>query len=232
MTKLWQHSIIALVAVVLSCCPCLAQDFSNHNISVGAKGGMTLSRVNFQPSVPQSMISGMILGASVRYIEEKHFGLIAELNLEQRGWKENFKPLEGYSYKRQFTYLQLPLLTHIYFGSDKARFFFNAGPEIGIMIGSKTSSNFNYEDVDNMEDIASTYRKVEQLSMPIDHKFDYGISAGLGMEVNITPKHAINLEGRFYYGLNDAFNNHKTDPFQGSSSMSIMITLGYNYRIK
>ena len=69
----------------------MAQDFSDHNISVGAKGGLTLSRVNFQPSVPQSMVSGMMFGATVRYIEEKHFGLIAELNLEQRGWKENFK---------------------------------------------------------------------------------------------------------------------------------------------
>ena len=52
------------------------------------------------------------------------------------------------------------------------------------------------------------------------------------MEINIAPRHALNLEGRFYYGLNDVFRNHKIDPFQGSSSMSIMVTLGYNIRIK
>ena len=60
-----------------------AKDFSDHNISVGAKGGMSLSRVNFQPSVSQKLIGGMVLGATVRYIQENHFGLIAELNLEQ-----------------------------------------------------------------------------------------------------------------------------------------------------
>ena len=225
-------SYALLVTALLVCGNCHALDFSNHNISVGAKGGMSLSRVNFQPSVSQKMIGGMVIGASVRYIEENHFGLIGELNLEQRGWKEDFKPLEGYSFSRQFTYIQLPLLTHIYFGSDKVRFFFNAGPEIGIMIGDKTSSNFDYEHAVDIEELANSYRKLEQYTLPVHRRFDYGISAGLGMEVNITPKHAINLEGRFYYGLNDAFENHKTDPFQGSSSMSIMVTLGYNIRLK
>lgn len=209
-----------------------ALDFSNHNISVGAKGGMSLSRINFQSSVPQKMVGGMVIGASVRYIEENHFGLIGEINLEQRGWKEDFKPLEGYSFSRQFTYLQVPLLTHIFFGSDKVRFFFNAGPEIGIMIGEKTSSNFDYEHAFDIEELANSYRKLEQFTEPVERRFDYGISAGLGMEVNVNPKHAINLEGRFYYGLNDVFSNRKSDPFQGSSSMSIMVTLGYNIRLK
>lgn len=232
MTKCWKEIIVTLAATLLCCGTCLAQSFSEHNISVGAKGGMSMSRVNFQPSVSQSLINGLVMGVSFRYIEEKHFGLIAELNLEQRGWKENFKPLEGYSYKRQYTYLQLPLLTHIYFGSEKVRFFFNAGPEIGVMIGSKISSNFDYEHAAEIEDIQNSYRKIEQMALPIHSKFDYGISAGLGLEFNVTPKHAINLEGRFYYGLNDTFRNHKTDPFSGSSSMSIMVTLGYYYRIK
>lgn len=206
--------------------------FSDHNISVGAKGGMSLSRVNFQSSVPQKMISGAVVGATVRYIEENHFGLIGEVNFEQRGWNEDFSPLQGYSFKRQFTYIQIPLLTHIYFGSERARFFINAGPEIGIMIGDKTSSNFDYEHAGDNSDFQSNYRKIEQFTLPVKRKFDYGISAGLGLEISVAPKHALNLEGRFYYGLNDVFSNHKTDPFSGSSSMSIMVTLGYNIRIK
>ena len=206
--------------------------FSRNNLSVGVKGGISLSRMNFQPSVSQRLITGMVMGASVRYIEENHFGLIGEINLEQRGWNEDFKPLEGYSFKRQFTYVQVPLLTHIYFGSDRARFFVNAGPEIGFMIGDKTSSNFDYENAAAIEEITSSYRKIEQYILPVERKFDYGISASLGMEVSVAPKHAINVEGRFYYGLNDVFSNRKSDPFQGSSAMSIMITMGYNFRIK
>jgi opacity protein-like surface antigen len=225
--------ITAIVIATATATPVVAADlFSNHNVSVGAKGGMTLSKVNFQSSVPQKMIGGMMLGASVRYINEKHFGLIAELNFEQRGWNEDFEPLDFYSFKRQLSYLQLPLLTHIYFGSDKVRFFFNAGPEIGVMIGEKTSANFDYENALENEDFASHFHPTDQFSLPVHSKFDYGISASLGLEVNVAPKHAINLEGRFYYGLNDIFRNHKSDPFQGSSSMSIMVTLGYNIRVK
>ena len=232
MTKQLLKYILACVVAFAATQPVVAGDFEKHNISIGAKGGMSLSRVNFQSSVPQKMIGGMVLGASVRYIEEKHFGLIGEINLEQRGWNEDFEPLEGYSFKRKFTYIQIPLLTHIYFGSDLARFFVNAGPEIGFMIGEKTSSNFDYENADVNEDFIANYRKTDQYTLTVEHKFDYGISAGLGMEVSINRNNAINLEGRFYYGLNDIFNNHKTDPFQGSSSMSIMITLGYNIRLK
>lgn len=228
--KVTKYSL--LLAALLVSVTAHALDFSASNFSVGAKGGMSLSRVNFQSSVPQKLIAGMVLGGTFRYIEEKHFGIIAEFNLEQRGWNEDFTPLEGYSFKRQFTYLQLPLLTHIYFGSDKARFFINAGPEIGIMIGEKTSSNFDYEHAADNEDFKTNFRKIEQFTLPVDHKFDYGISAGLGMEVNLAPRHALSLEGRFYYGLNDVFSNRKKDPFQGSSSMSIMITLGYNIRLK
>ena len=230
MNKLLKYSL----SVFALCFAFVAQseNFEKHNFSVGAKGGLSLSKVNFQSSVPQTLVGGMVLGASVRYIDEKHFGLIGEINLEQRGWKEDFKPLEGYNFKRQFTYIQIPLLTHIYFGSDKARFFINAGPEIGIMIGDKTSSNFDYAHAADIEDLQNSYRKLEQFTLPVNRKFDYGISAGLGMEINIAPRHALNLEGRFYYGLNDVFRNHKSDPFQGSSSMSIMVTLGYNIRIK
>ena len=230
MNKLLKYSLL----VFALCFSLVAQseNFENHNFSVGAKGGLSLSKVNFQSSVPQTFVGGMVIGASVRYIDEKHFGLIGEINLEQRGWKEDFNPLEGYNFKRQFTYIQIPLLTHIYFGSDKVRFFFNAGPEIGFMIGDKTSSNFDYAKADEIEDFQNSYRKTEQFTLPVNRKFDYGISAGLGMELNMAPRHALNLEGRFYYGLNDIFSNHKGDPFQGSSSMSIMVTLGYNIRIK
>ena len=61
---------------------------------------------------------------------------------------------------------------------------------------------------------------------------DYGISAGLGLEWFQSLKQSFKLEGRFYYGLGDVFSNHKTDPFSASNSMSVMVTLGYFYRLK
>ena len=165
------------------------------------------------------------------YIEEKHFGVIAEINLEQRGWKEKY---EGYNYcfDRTFTYIQVPLLTHIYFGSNKFHGFFNAGPEIGFMVGETTSSNFDYENVSTIVDFPSINRPLDQYTLEVHNKFDYGISAGIGMEYILSRRNSFSLEGRFYYGLNDVFSNHKKDVFSGSSGLSIMVTLGYMYRIK
>lgn len=208
-----------------------AQTHYDGNISIGGKAGFSLSRIQFNPTVPQSFQPGILVGGAFRYIEERHFGIIAEFNLVQRGWKEKY---DGYnfSFNRKFTYLQVPLLTHIYFGSNKFHGFFNAGPEIGFMIGESTSSNFDYENVSTINDFPSVNRPLDQYTLGVHSKFDYGISAGLGMEYIPSRRSSIILEGRFYYGLNDVFSNHKKDVFASSSGLSIMVSLGYIYRIK
>lgn len=172
-----------------------------------------------------------MMGVTAKYTEENHFGIIAELNIQQRGWKENFEGAP-FNYSRTLTYIQLPLMTHIYFGSRKFRGFFNAGPEVGLMLGSKISANFDYEDYKNVPGFPMHNRTNEQLSMKIKNRFDYGISAGLGMECNITPKHVINLEGRFYYGLGNIFPSSKSDVFSASRGWSIEILAGYQFRVR
>lgn len=208
-----------------------AQNHYEGNISIGGQAGATFSRVNFSPSVPQSLQSGIVVGGAFRYVEEKHFGLIAELNVEQRGWKEKFDGYD-YAYQRRFTYIQLPVLTHVYFGSDKIHGFFNAGPEIGYMIASSVKSNFDYGNVGSIDGFPSVNRNVDQYRLKVKNHLDYGISAGLGLEWFQSHKQSFRLEGRFYYGLGDVFSNHKTDPFSASNSMMVMVTLGYFYRIK
>lgn len=219
------------VMVACLCMSLRAQTHYEGSISIGGKAGATLSRTQFNPSVPQSFLPGMMMGATFRYIEERHFGLILELNVEQRGWKELYEGTD-FRYQRRFTYVQLPMLTHIFFGNERFKGFFNAGPELGYMIAHSTNSNFDYPNFADIEGFPTINRHNEQLNLDIHSRFDYGISAGLGMEVGLARRHSIALEGRFYYGLRDVFSNHKKDPFSGSSGMSIMITLGYNYQIK
>ena len=220
-------SLIALgVSLVAS-----AQTHYESNIAVGGKAGVTLSKLRFNPSVPQSMLLGTVMGASFRYVEERHFGLIVELNLEQRGWKEKFEG-SSLSYHRRLTYLQLPMLTHIYFGSDKFHGFFNLGPEIAYMISSGTSSNFDYNNWSSVADQFVLGRETDQFTLPVKYKFDYGITVGAGMELIMARKHSLVLEGRFYYGLHDVFSHEAKDAFSASSGMSILATLGYYFRIK
>lgn len=205
-----------------------SQTHYNANISIGAKGGVDLSMVNFTPSVKQGMLPGINFGATFRYIEENHFGLIAEVNFEQRGWKENFEE-HPFSYSRTLNYIQIPFLAHIYFGR-RGRFFFNAGPEISFMIGESTKSNFDYTNVSGISGFPA--RNTYQYLMNADPKVDYGISAGLGGEFNINRKNSVYLEGRFYYGLGNVLKSGRAENIRGSNSMSIMISAGYWFRIK
>lgn len=223
--------LVFIVLTVITSLLAIAQTHYEGNFSVGGKAGALFSRVNFNPSVEQTMCPGVTAGVMFRYIEEKHFGLMAEFNVVQRGWKEAFEESE-YSYSRRLTYLELPVMTHIYFGNGRVKGFFNLGPELNVMIGDGISSNFDYSSAGTIDYFTQSPRHIEQMAMKVKNKLDYGICVGAGMELNITPKHSLLLEGRFYYGLTDVFPNHKTDIFSGSNSMSLMVTLGYLYRLK
>lgn len=220
--------------ILTLCCLCslgaAAQRFYTPDFAVGLKAGATVSEMSWSPTVRQQFTPGMTAGVCLRYTEENHFGLIAELNFTQRGWAEKFAPETGLSYSRQFSYIQLPVMTQIFFGSEKWRFFVNLGPEIGYMVGDKISANFDYRDLSSVANFPRNHR-TDQLAMEPGRKFDYGIAAGLGVEMRLKRKHSFLLEGRFYYGLANVFPSSRRDVFGASRGMSIECTLGYMFRI-
>lgn len=218
---------IALLPLSLS-----AQREYSPNFMIGASAGATLSEMSISPHIDQTWLPGMTIGVRARYTEEKLFGIIAELNVTQRGWKEKYLPGDDFSYKRTLTYLQLPFLTHIYFGSDKVRAFINLGPEIGYMISSKISANFDYADIKSISGYPQGYRTTEHLDMAVSNRFDYGIAAGVGGEFFVNPRNSIMLEGRFYYGLGNIFPAAKRDYFSASRTLAIEITAAWMFRLR
>lgn len=208
-----------------------AQRYYTPDFSLGVKGGVTLSGMAWSPSVTQKFTPGATVGIIARYTEEKYFGVIAELNLTQRGWAESFPKGSELKYSRQFTYVQLPVMTHVYFGNQKYRFFVNLGPEIGYMIHDKISSNFNYKDISTVPNFPK-YHRTDQLNMPVSKRLDYGIAGGLGGEIRLKRKHSFILEGRFYYGIGNVFSAKRGDVFGSSRGMSVEITAAYLFRLK
>lgn len=201
------------------------------HISIGGKAGVTMSKIAFSPSVEQSMIQGLSMGFTIRYTEEKIFGLIGELNIEQRGWKENFDETD-FTYSRRLTYIQLPVMTHIYFGSNKFKGFVNLGPSVGYLISDSRSANFDYANPGDVEGFPIANRHVNQMTMDVKNHFDYGISAGAGIELILKGKHSLMLEGRYYYGLGNIFSAKKKDEFSASRNTSIQVSLGYMFHLK
>lgn len=227
-----KHLAVHTLALAALCVPTAAgaQTHYSSNVSIGVKGGVDASHVFFNPGVKQKLPIGATAGIQFRYIEESHFGLIAELNFSQKGWKEDYEeaPL---SYRRTINYLEIPVMAHVYFGR-RGRFFFNVGPQVGFKISDSVSSNFDYANAGSVPDYPYKNRTHDQLTLPIDHKVDFGISAGIGGEFSITRRHAVNLEARFNYGIGNIFSAGRQDPFRASNSMCVSVTAGYWFRIK
>ncbi len=207
-----------------------AQTHYSSNVAIGAKGGVDLSQVMFNPSVHQKFAMGMTAGVMFRYIEENHFGLIAELNFAQHGWQENFEDAP-YNYTRTTDYIELPVLAHIFFGR-RGRFFFNAGPQVGLYLGDHVSANFNPAEMSQLPGFPIRNRINDQMKMEITQKFDYGITAGLGAEFNLNRRNSLSIEARFYFGLGNIFPSKRVDTFSASNQLALSATLGYWFRIK
>lgn len=227
------RSIFVILAIILPAGLHAQREYS-PNFAIGGKAGVTLSKMSFTPEVHQKFTNGLTMGVRARYTEEKFFGLIAEINLSQRGWAEDFAKDEApeFTYTRTLTYIQVPLLTHIYFGSKKFKGFVNLGPEFGYMIGSSIDANFDYKNYTSIQGFPQGYRTNEQLNMEVENKFDYGIAAGVGVEWILKRKHSFFLEGRYYFGLGNIFHATKRDFFAASRGMSIEVTLGYMIRVR
>jgi len=215
--------ILLGIICLLLCQVSFAQrsDFQDE-LAIGVNAGVTLSKMRFTPSRPQDMLQQGSGGISTRYISEKHFGIQAELNYSLRGWKERTDTVINLNrYSRSLAYIELPVMTHIYFNLGKrARLVFNVGPQIGFNIGEKEQEKVINTTPEQTEESFSYY------NLKVERAFDYGIGGGGGLEIR-TGIGLFILEGRYYFGLSDVFNNTRSDFFQSSAHQVIGVKLTY-----
>jgi hypothetical protein len=198
--------------LLLSYSQVFSSDFDKE-FSIGVNGGLTDSKVTFLPSIKESFLTGYNGGITARVISQNHLGVILELNYSQMGWDEI---LTGNTFSKRLNYLELPLLTHVYFGKKQFRYFINVGPKIAYLLSEKSSTNLQ------------TLNDTDQAQF-VDYRFDYGLCAGGGVEWNTSVMSYI-IEGRYYFGLSDLFNQEAT--FATSSNQAISINLAFLYNFK
>lgn len=208
------------------------KDFEKE-LYIGVGGGALMTSVDFVPTVLQKSYFGIHGGISAKYISEKYLGLIFEMNYVQRGWTEDFPPESGFAYNKTLNYLEVPFMTHIYFGK-KVRFIINAGPQLGFLIGS--SDNMNEALA---ADIAAKKQENPEAQIGMQYSlkprsFDYGLIGGIGMELKTGAGNVV-LEGRYYFGLGDIFENRKLKEdffFYRSAHRIIEAKLSYLFQVK
>ncbi|MGI6571996.1 MAG: porin family protein [Fermentimonas sp.] len=201
---------------------------------IGGGAGGVAANVSFVPSIPQTLLYSYQGGIAAKYVTEKHLGLITEVNLTRKGWREEFEAEKEFAYERTLTYIDVPFMTHVYFG-NKTRFVFNAGPQISVLIGENVQMNQALSD--NVE-----ARKAADPNAPIGVQYgpmsemkrvDYGLIGGAGLELR-TAIGVFNLEGRYYFGLGDIFTSRRSDNayFTRSAHRVIMAKLTYYIQVK
>ena len=208
-----------LVLALLFALPAAAQlGEERHNFAVGINGGLNMSSVSFNPKIKLNTLNTMSMGVTMRYMSEKYFkmmcGVQMEINYSQRGWDEKIEDDSGNSYSRTMNYLEIPFMAHLAFGKDAlnrgVKVFFNAGPQIGFFLGDNEKINWT----------TSTTRP--EHGKEVENKFDYGITAGAGLEVSTGIGHFL-LEGRYYMGLSDFYSDPETDELYILSGQDVQL---------
>ena len=237
-----RHRILLLLAGLL-CGVCVKAQIGEYRneFAVGVNGGVTLSTVSFTPEVPQSQLLGKTFGITLRYNGEKYFksicSLVAEVNYAQMGWKERIwdvkdQPVINHltglaeEYSRVVNYVQVPFFARLGWGRERQglQAFFQIGPQIGFYLNEKTEANFDLDNP-NISDRVSHISGPDigktafsnMYHKPIENKLDYGIAAGLGVELSLRHVGHFLVEGRYYFGLGNVYGNTKRDYFAKSN---------------
>ena len=243
----------ALILLCLTPIWALAQVGEHRNqFAVGFQAGYNFNNVDFVPKVNQGTHMGLTGGLVARYTCEKYFKTICsiqmEFNYSQLGWKEDIRDAsdnpvslrdnqeENERFKHDINYFQIPILAHLAWGKEKQglNFFFNAGPVLGFYLNDKCEANFTHETVNEQGGGYQSDNNKERLKKQLEekenkpkYKFDYGIAAGLGLELHIKPIGRFQIEGRYYYGLGNLYGDSKTDCFSRSAHQTIILRGAY-----
>lgn len=216
---------------------------SRNDWAIGGNIGMTMTKVLFQPTIRQQYLMQPTVGLTARYTSEKYFALLCaiqfEINYTRLGWKEDIYSSQNEkladTYQRQIDYLQIPMLASLALGQETRGFkgFILAGPQVGLALTDREhrSSTWTTHTISNVTVPDRSNNVYAQYSKPLEHRFDYGICAGLGIELTSSFGHIL-FDARYYYGLADLFGNSKRDPFGRSPNNTLMIRASFLFGLK
>lgn len=191
------------------------------HLYVGGSGGVALSKIIFKPSVRQRMPMGLVAGVVASVENATYTGVQLELNYTQRGWREYYTGSRSdLSFLRRLHFVNLPLLCHLYYPLGSFRVGVRVGPQMSWVIAESSIAQ---------GDGFLEYEK-ERHNKPLAHRFTWGVSAGPALSFS-WGKQRLELEGRFYYGLNDLFLTSIQDAYSNANELSILGKVNYLFRV-
>ncbi|MEZ4948307.1 MAG: porin family protein [Saprospiraceae bacterium] len=177
----------------------------NAQVGIGVRGGVNFASQSIKGNVLDSFevenITGLSAGVYAEFVVSEFFGIQPELEFIQRGKKSVSDFQEGgVNFTREtvekFSYLEVPILAKIKFGSEDLKVNFLLGPNFGFALNGKEEettiingdSDVEVRDFDFKD---SNYKRL-----------DVGALAGLGVSVHFGG-FSVFADYRYLFGLSD-----------------------------
>ncbi len=183
---------------------------------LGARGGATFSEVWLTPGVPQGLAQGMDIGIVGRFMNNHNLGLQVEANVSRQGWL--FFPETGARHEREFTSVQVPVLTYLQLGRGTLRFAVQAGVFGGYVLEGRDLLT----PAVPLSAGPVAYREQNQLP------WQYGVMGAAGPALSF-PFGIIHFEARFVQHLSDILEADFNEDNYFRSSRLRTITFGMQW---
>ncbi len=214
-----------------------------NNIELGIEGGGSMVSLSGDGFIADRNVNdiGFVTGFSMLYHFNDHFSLKTNLFYERKGnmMKYFFNELpydlveiyikDELETKHQLDYLTLPVLARYSFGKQKS-FFVNAGGYVGTLLKSVVISH----------NVPKHGRYESDITRRLS-RMDFGLSAGIGGQINITNNLIMSMELRSNFGLqnigkDDSENYNDSKGLliikkDGLSNNTSSLLLGVSYRL-
>ena len=172
----------------------MATRLNAQYLSLGPVGGFGGSWTTNLPGSSKAQPSGY-LGVSLIYSKNIHWGLGGQLEVSSEGYRRDAM---GEVVRDNPTYLRLPLRAYYFFGDYGAtvRPKIYLGPSFGVKLGESSSMSSMYSDAYMSGGASDNFRT-----------FDWGLDAGVGVNVRLARATWLNMDLGYYQGLMDAVKN-------------------------
>jgi hypothetical protein len=185
------------ILLAAACCG-LAFASQAQGIKVGPRIGVNFATMAFDPEEegfdPKSR-TGLQAGLVVNIGVNEMFSIQPEILFSQKGYKveETEDGIEG-KLDVATSYLEVPILAKVQFGSGGVKPFINAGPYFGYWMGGNTKLTIDGDDIFD-EDF-----DFDDESMDNANRMDIGLSVGAGIGFDAGPGQ-LTLDVRYGLGL-------------------------------
>jgi opacity protein-like surface antigen len=220
-----KNTLIAILILSLFSVTAYSQSSS---FWLGAHAGINITNLHIDPPPTASTFNsgtGFAFGAEADYWITDNIGIAAQLAYVQRDASANSTdPFAPFTSNLVFSYLQLPVLLKVTFGSGPLKPFFFAGPEFGFKLSTKETDKSSGRDTTfNVPDSEITTTNI-------------GILIGAGISYAISPGTLLFLQGGYDYGLSNINNQFGKGGLSAAdnpkaSTRDIRVSLGILFRL-